>query len=248
MTQLHEVDADLLPTRITVRTAGPDDHEHIRAVLRAAYGQYALSLPAEVYDSYLADLLDVERHAQVATLLVAEIDGLIVGSAAFQPDIGVQRLGWPEAWAGGRALAVLPEARGLGVARALISTCEQLARKHGAPVFAFHTTGVMTAAVRLYERLGYERVPEYDVEVGTGLGISLAQPIPVIAYRRVLGHAPLSPGRDHVSCPECGGPSLVEWRCHPASTSGSVPHAKISCEDRHWFLMPEDGLTPYRRG
>ena len=64
-----------------------------------------------LYRRYLADLLDVDRHARDGQLLVAEVDGVVLGSGAFYPDASIQGLGWPRGWAGGRALAVHPRAR-----------------------------------------------------------------------------------------------------------------------------------------
>lgn len=52
-------------------------------------------------------------------------------------------------------------------------------------------------------------------------------------------------------CPECGMPAWVEWRDSAGSTTGSTAssaggaaaHVKVRCFARHWFLMPEEGLT-----
>ena len=44
-------------------------------------------------------------------------------------------------------------------------------------------------------------------------------------------------------CPECGMPAWVEWRDVAGSTAGAVAHVKVRCFARHWFLMPEEGLT-----
>ncbi len=48
-----------------------------------------------------------------------------------------------------------------------------------------------------------------------------------------------------IDCPACGLPAVVEWRDTVAGTSGPVVHMKVRCPiGRHWFLMPEDGLSP----
>jgi hypothetical protein len=46
-----------------------------------------------------------------------------------------------------------------------------------------------------------------------------------------------------VACPECGGPAEVEWADEVASTSGPLELVKIRCLERHWFLMPSEGLA-----
>jgi GNAT superfamily N-acetyltransferase len=169
-----------------VRSAVPADHAAIRAVVIAAYGQYAGLIAPDIFSHYLADLLDLERHASHGRLLVAEAAERICGFAAFYPDASVQGFGWPPGWAGGRALAVHPAARGHGVARALLAACERLAQDSGAPVFAFHTASFMTSAIALYERLGYRRAPAFDFDMAARFGRFGAAPITAIAYLRHL--------------------------------------------------------------
>src|SRR3954471_6529758 len=155
-----------------VRPARPADLPAARDVVLAAYGQYAAVAPAEVFPTYLADVLDVERHAHFGPLLVVEVDGRMLATVTFHPDARVQSLGWPSGWASGRSLAVHPDARGLGLARVLLLECERRAQEVGAPVFAFHTGNFMLGARRLYDQLGYCRIPEYDVDMGSHYGIA----------------------------------------------------------------------------
>jgi predicted N-acetyltransferase YhbS len=171
---------------LTVRTTTGADHPAIRRVVRAAFAPYAGRMDPRVFPLYLADLLDLDRHASHGQLLVAEVDGQVSGFGAFYPDIGVQGLGWPSGWAGGRALAVDPGVRRHGVARALLAACEARARALAAPVFAFHTIAFMTTAVALYERLGYRRAPDYDVDLSDHYGVAGPAPLRAIAYRRDL--------------------------------------------------------------
>ena len=167
-----------------VRSAVPADNAAIRDVVTAAYGQYADVLAPDVFSRYLADLLDVERHARHGQLLVAEVAGQVRGFAAYYPDSSVQGFGWPRGWAGGRGLAVHPAGRGHGVARALLAACERLAVRDGAPVFAFHTASFMTDAIALYERNGYLRAPEFDVDMAAHFG---GAAFTAIAFVRHLG-------------------------------------------------------------
>jgi GNAT superfamily N-acetyltransferase len=110
-----------------VRDAAPADYPAIREVVIAAYRQYAGLIARDVFSPYLADLLDLDAHAQHGRLLVIETDGRIRASGAFYPDASVQGVGWPPGWAGGRGLAVHSDARGHGVARTMLATCERLA-------------------------------------------------------------------------------------------------------------------------
>jgi hypothetical protein len=47
---------------------------------------------------------------------------------------------------------------------------------------------------------------------------------------------------DTTTCPECGALAEVEWRGVAESTDGPVEHAKITCVQRHWFLLPVASL------
>jgi ribosomal protein S18 acetylase RimI-like enzyme len=181
-----------------VRDAVPADYPEIRRVIIAAYLQYADLIAPDVFSPYLADLLDLDTHARHGHLIVVEADGRIRGFGAFYPDATVQGLGWPAGWASGRALAVHPAARGHGVARTLLATCERLAREAGAPVFAFHTASFMTKAIALYQRLGYRRAPEFDFDMAARYSRFAAAPVMSIAYLRDL-----APARPRVPASRC---------------------------------------------
>ena len=170
---------------LLVRDAVPADYPAIREVTLAAYGQYAYLVARDVFEPYLADVLDLEEHARNGRWLVVEADGQILGSGAFYPDAAAQGYGLPAGWASGRALAVHPAVRGRGAARALLAAVECLAEDSGAPVFAFHTASFMTSAIALYERLGYRRAPEFDFNMAARYSPS-ATPITSIAYYRCL--------------------------------------------------------------
>jgi GNAT superfamily N-acetyltransferase len=180
---------------LLIRGADRADYGAIRDVVTAAYAQYADLLGPGMFARYLADLLDLDTHASYGRLLVVETAEGIRGFAAFYPDASVQGFGLPAGWAGGRALAVHPGARGHGVARALLCTVECLAREAGSPVFAFHTASFMTGAISLYERLGYRRVPEYDFDMAARFGGSGATPVTSVAYLRYLLQPHLTIGR-----------------------------------------------------
>lgn len=67
-----------------------------------------------------------------------------------------------------RMLAVDPQARGRGVGEALVRECLNRAALPplSAHTMVLHTQPLMLAAQRLYERLGFVRVPERDLTLG----------------------------------------------------------------------------------
>jgi ribosomal protein S18 acetylase RimI-like enzyme len=96
--------------------------------------------------------------------IVAEDHGILIGSVMLYPPNAdaygdLARAGdWPEV----RLVAVSPEARGRGVARALMEECIRRARSAGATSLGLHTSRSMRTAMALYTRMGFERDPLTD--------------------------------------------------------------------------------------
>src|SRR5262249_57682269 len=65
-----------------------------------------------------------------------------------------------------RLLAVAPNARGLGIGKALTRQCIDAARTLGRSAVVLHTTRAMEAAWRMYEQLGFRRSPDLDFRQG----------------------------------------------------------------------------------
>ena len=151
-------------SHVVIRDARPDDHDSIRVLTLEAYAEYgAIMAP----DSWSA--LEHAVHAALDSReqmhrVVAEHDGHLVGSVLLYPpsadayDGAGHRVTWPEL----RLLAVSAEARGLGVGRLLVEECIQRARADGARAIGLHTSHSMAGAMRLYARMGFERLPEFD--------------------------------------------------------------------------------------
>ena len=55
-------------------------------------------------------------------------------------------------------LVVDPQQRGAGVGRALTQACIDRAERDGSAVIALHTSPIMTVALPLYLRMGFELV------------------------------------------------------------------------------------------
>jgi GNAT superfamily N-acetyltransferase len=147
---------------ITIRDARPDERDAQLAVTLAAYEQYSTIMPHwEVYRTMQRNLLTTDT---VAERIVAERAGRLVGSVLLFPaEANVYtedgaNADWPEL----RMLAVAPEARGLGVGKALLEECARRARAAGHAYLGLHTEDVMAVAVRMYERAGFVRMPELD--------------------------------------------------------------------------------------
>ena len=106
--------------------------------------------------------------AAAAHLLVAERDGEAVGVVALlapeEPSRAVAVTGEAEL----ARLVVGSTARRQGIGRTLAERCAELTRAEGWPAIALWSRPYQTAGHRLYESLGYERVPERDSIDETG--------------------------------------------------------------------------------
>jgi ribosomal protein S18 acetylase RimI-like enzyme len=145
-----------------VREADEADLDSVVSVLYAANSQFASVLPKAFYRAYMGNVLDVRSRLRDSRLLVAEHEGRVAGTITLYPDASREGWGWPARWAGIRAVAVIPSARGHGIGRRLTQECIRLARADGAQAVCLHTAAFMEAAVGMYEGLGFRRRPEYD--------------------------------------------------------------------------------------
>jgi ribosomal protein S18 acetylase RimI-like enzyme len=96
-------------------------------------------------------------------LVAVDEDDRVLGSCTFVVDPGSPWMEWTEPDETQlRLLAVDESARGRGVGQLLVEACIERSRALGRPLL-LHTTQYMDAAPRLYERVGFRRVPERDV-------------------------------------------------------------------------------------
>ncbi len=154
----------IVRSRTSFREAGPDDFDAIRAVAAAANEEFRAPMGETLYEGYLANVLDVDVRAREAAVLVAESRADIVGTITVYRDINEEGMptAFPIGTAGIRATAVSPAARGQGIGTELVNAAIARARSFGATAIALHTADCMVDAMRLYERHGFQRVPEHD--------------------------------------------------------------------------------------
>jgi len=154
-----------------------DEMLHIREVLNneigwvreqrvRAYEEHAQTVPIEHWNALKRAILSDTDAQTGVEFLVAELDGEVVGSIVLYPaksdayDGLVDELDYPEI----RMLAVSPNARSKGIAEKLVSECIKRAKQKEYKYIGLHTADFMTSAMRLYERIGFERQPQFDFE------------------------------------------------------------------------------------
>ena len=152
---------------LTIGPATPDDHDGIAELTAGVYTAEGYASP-----EYAVQLADVAGRADRATLLVArDAAGRLVGSVALVLSGDFGEVTRSDDEAAFRMLVVDPAARGLGVGRALVQECLDRARATGRVRMVLSTDPRMTTAHRLYERLGFTRLPERDWSPAPGIDL-----------------------------------------------------------------------------
>ncbi len=155
---------------LRIRAAGDADRDAIRQVTLAAYQEYASVLGPAHWKDYRENIISALAEVKPEMQIVAEEDRRILGTVMLYPQHMVEgpdgkpRIEAPYV----RLLAVVPEARSRGIGKALMQECIDRARESGAKVIQLHSTDIMRAAIQMYERIGFKRVPEFDFQPAPG--------------------------------------------------------------------------------
>jgi ribosomal protein S18 acetylase RimI-like enzyme len=90
--------------------------------------------------------------------LVGRVESQAVACGAYRPlEPGIAEI---------KRMFVLPEHRGRGYSKAMLVTLERMAKESGYASVRLETRHLQTAAIALYEGLGYERIPNYGMYEG----------------------------------------------------------------------------------
>jgi ribosomal protein S18 acetylase RimI-like enzyme len=181
---------------IRIRALRPDEHDLHEALGRLTVDAYRPLVRDMDEDGYDRELADVGGRVAVATVYVALVepegcaDGArgggqgaptLLGGITHVPAGSSPLAEFDDLDAAGiRMLAVAPEARGRGVGESLVQACLDRARADGRARVVLHSTEPMTAAHRLYTRMGFERDPSLD------RWVPLTDPLHLMAFRLEL--------------------------------------------------------------
>ena len=159
---------------VVVEPALPADHQRIGELTVRVYSDGGYGAP-----EYVPTLADVAGRAALSRLLVArDARGVVVGSVALVLDGVLGEVLTSPQEAGFRMLVVDPAARGHGVGELLVRSCLEQATAAGKTAMVISTEPTMSAAHRIYERLGFTRLPERDWSPHPGVDL--------LVYRRAL--------------------------------------------------------------
>lgn len=152
---------------VIVRAARPPEYAAIGQLLVAAYGPSGMP-PDEGYWDSLRDTAARTRDAEV---WVAEVDGRLAGTVTWAGNGSGQREIAAEGEAEFRMLAVDPARQGRGIGRALVEAVVERARADGYTALVMSSSTWMTTAHRMYEQVGFVRLPDRDWTPAPGIDL-----------------------------------------------------------------------------
>ena len=136
-----------------VRPIRAEDNAELAFIIRAVMPEFGAGGEGfAIHDREVDDMFSAYSRARSA-YFVCELDGEVVGGG------GIAHLD------GGNAdtcelkkMYFLPEARGMGAGQMVLKKCLETARAFGYTYCYLETFNTMTAAMRLYEKNGFEKI------------------------------------------------------------------------------------------
>ncbi|WP_342377749.1 GNAT family N-acetyltransferase [Myxococcus stipitatus] len=152
---------------VVVREARPEDDGVVGELLVEAFiTQYAKKLPEVVYtDERKRELRDVAARRKIASVMVAELDGEVVGTVALFPPGAPGSEAWLPNAADLRGLATSVKLHGKGLSRPLLDAAETQARSWGVDAICLHVRRGAEGVARMYMNRGYVREPSGDLSL-----------------------------------------------------------------------------------
>ncbi|PSL41331.1 acetyltransferase (GNAT) family protein [Planomicrobium soli] len=151
---------------LLIRKVESTEYETVRQQRLTSYEQYKNRIPLKHWEVLQGTLSKQSDKHPGVNLFVAEIGGQIAGSVVLFPskakayEWDSETLEHPEI----RMLAVDANYRGLGVGKALVQHCIKVSKELGENQIGLHTGSFMEGAKKLYENLGFKRMPLSDFE------------------------------------------------------------------------------------
>ncbi|MBS0461158.1 MAG: GNAT family N-acetyltransferase [Proteobacteria bacterium] len=138
----------------SIRPIHPTDDAVVAAIIRTVMPQFGACGDGFAINDPEVDYIHHAYAAPRCAYFVVEIDGVVLGGGGIAPlaggDVDTCEL---------RKMYFLPALRGIGAGAALMERCLDAARGHGFTRCYLETLLGMDAAMRLYERSGFTRIP-----------------------------------------------------------------------------------------
>lgn len=153
---------------LTFRFGTSGDLAKIQSLAIHSWSQYKEELTPENWE-ILNGILDspstYEALLGLSECLICEKDNQLLGMAFLVPSGNPNEI-YDKDWSHLRFVSVHPEARGTGIGEQLTRKCIKLAVSNGEKIIALHTSEIMGAAIRIYEKLGFRILRELPRSLG----------------------------------------------------------------------------------
>jgi ribosomal protein S18 acetylase RimI-like enzyme len=149
-----------------IEIATSKDFEAIADLNVAAYAEFASCLQSSSWEVMQKNLRNIAARAEAAEFMVCRSGNDIIGSVAYCPaGKGDPAIFKPD-MASILLLAVHPQHRGEGIAKALTVECISRARTDKASSIGLFTSELMQSAQRIYWSLGFQQESELPTRHG----------------------------------------------------------------------------------
>jgi putative acetyltransferase len=136
-----------------IREIQQKDNESIAKVIRTIFHELDAPKVGTAYADPILDALYEVYQAPRSVYYVVELEGKVVGGCGVAPlenaEVSVCEL---------QKMYFAPEIRGFGYAEKIIKKCLEFAKTQGFEICYLETLSFMTAAQKLYKRMGFEHI------------------------------------------------------------------------------------------
>jgi putative acetyltransferase len=144
---------------ISVKRTNPDDPSVLELIKK---------LDKELWERYPTDqafFVGFNKLPEDARVVVAFNDEMPVGCGAFKP------LKTPQNAVEIKRMYVDPSVRGRAIGVLLLENLEKWAKEDDFTIAQLETGDNQPEAIRLYEKVGYERIPNYEPYIGVEISL-----------------------------------------------------------------------------
>lgn len=136
---------------ILIRPIQPADNGAMANIIRRTMEEFGVNWPGTVYYDEATDhLFELFQSNLNSHYFVAEKNGILMGGGGIYPTDAL-----PEGTCELVKMWLLPDARGLGLGRDMISRCLQVAREKGFTQVYLETMPELKRAIHVYEKFGF---------------------------------------------------------------------------------------------
>lgn len=152
-----------------IRDFQPNDAKQVNSLALRAFEQFKGLY--QDWPGFQAKIGNMSGLANVGEIIVAEVEGRIVGAVVYVGPNASKAEFFRTEWPIMRMLVVDPDFRACGIGRTLAQECIRHAKRDGASIFALHTSKLMGVALPMYLRMGFKWVSDAPAIHGVDYGI-----------------------------------------------------------------------------